>query len=413
MWLQDYRIDGLRLDATSLIRNVYGDDNPANDLPDGWGLLRRINDEIDADQPWKLIIAEDMKNNDWVTRPTADGGAGFDSQWDPSFVSDVRAQLRPAQDSDRSMAAISGALTHHYSDRPLARVVFTESHDEDGNNGGRLPYDIDPQHPDSFRAKKRSTLGAAIMFTAPGIPMMFQGQEILEDRWFTLDRTPPVDWAKENRFKGIWMLYQDLIALRRNRTSTTGGLRGGGVQVHHVNDIDKVIAYHRWADGGPCDDVLVVANFADRRYDTYSVGVPRGGAWQFRFCSDDARTTVSSTTLPPEAVPALDQSYDSMPADRPAAWPIHRLILSQDELTAPSRARSAPATQIIDAQVHRAHGLRQKSEPCEVRLVGDAVSIVSANRLRNLSTCNFSPRSRPVSISVGYAVLSSYSRWPK
>ena len=41
MWLQDYRIDGLRLDATSLIRNVYGDDNQANDLPDGRGLLRR------------------------------------------------------------------------------------------------------------------------------------------------------------------------------------------------------------------------------------------------------------------------------------------------------------------------------------------------------------------------------------
>ena len=197
-----------------------GTTNQANDLPDGWGLLRRINDETDADQPWKLIIAEDMKNNDWVTRPTADGGAGFDSQWDPSFVSDVRAQLRPAQDTGRSMAAIAGALTHRYNDRPLARVVFTESHDEDGNNGGRLPHDIDPQHPDSFWAKKRSTLGAAIMFTAPGIPMMFQGQEILEDRWFTLDRTPPVDWAKETRFKGIWMLYQDLIRLRRNRTST-------------------------------------------------------------------------------------------------------------------------------------------------------------------------------------------------
>ena len=61
------------------------------------------------------------------------------------------------------------------------------------------------------------------------------------------------------------------------------------VQVHHVNDIDKVIAYHRWAGGGPRDDVLVVANFADRRYDTYTVGAPRGGAWQIRFCSDDTR----------------------------------------------------------------------------------------------------------------------------
>jgi 1,4-alpha-glucan branching enzyme len=332
MWLQDYRIDGLRLDATSLIRNVYGDDNQANDLPDGRGLLRRVNEEADAGQPWKLIIAEDMKNDDWVTRPAADGGAGFDSQWDPSFVADVRAQLRPAQDTDRSMAAIAGALTRRYNDRPLARVVFTESHDEDGNNGGRLPHDIDPQHPDSVWAKKRSALGAAIMFTAPGIPMMFQGQEILEDRWFTLDQTPPVDWAKETRFKGIWMLYQDLIRLRRNGTSTTGGLRGGGVQVHHVNDIDKVTAYHRWTGGGPRDDVLVVANFADRRYDTYTVGVPRGGAWLMRFCSDDARYDGEFDGLcPPGAVPALDQDYDGMPAR--IDLPLGRyaaVILSQD-----------------------------------------------------------------------------------
>jgi 1,4-alpha-glucan branching enzyme len=37
MWLHEYRVDGLRWDATAYIRNVNGNDNePANDLPDGW-----------------------------------------------------------------------------------------------------------------------------------------------------------------------------------------------------------------------------------------------------------------------------------------------------------------------------------------------------------------------------------------
>jgi 1,4-alpha-glucan branching enzyme len=56
--------------------------------------------------------------------------------------------------------------------------------------------------------------------------------------------------------------------------------------VHHVNNTDKVIAYHRWADGGPGDDVVVLVNFANRAYDQYNIGLPRGGNWKVRLNSD-------------------------------------------------------------------------------------------------------------------------------
>ena len=45
MWLHDYHVDGLRFDATAYIRNVKGNDNPGDDLPEGWNLLRWINDD--------------------------------------------------------------------------------------------------------------------------------------------------------------------------------------------------------------------------------------------------------------------------------------------------------------------------------------------------------------------------------
>jgi 1,4-alpha-glucan branching enzyme len=82
MWLEQYRFDGLRWDATSFIRNVYGGGDSGANLPDGWDLMRWINDEIDSRQPWKLSVAEDMQNNEWLTKPTGGGGAGSDSQWD-------------------------------------------------------------------------------------------------------------------------------------------------------------------------------------------------------------------------------------------------------------------------------------------------------------------------------------------
>ena len=118
------------------------------------------------------------------------------------------------------------------------------------------------------------------MFTVPGIPMLFQGQEFLEDEWFR--DTDPLDWGKKQRFAGIFRMYQDLIRLRRNWDNRTRGLAGHRVNVFH----DKVIAFHRWDHGGPGDDVIVAINFANRSYDSYAIGFPREGRWRVRFNSD-------------------------------------------------------------------------------------------------------------------------------
>jgi len=284
-WLQDYRLDGLRLDATAYIRNTDGDGDPTADIPDGWLLLQQVNDAIAAAQPWKVTIAEDMQGDDWITRPTAAGGAGFDSQWDPDFVQQVRGALEQVQDADRDMGAVQAALERRYAASAFARVVFTESHDADGNGRTRVPTEIDPAQPDSWWSKKRSTLGAALVLTAPGIPMLFQGQEFLEQRPFVQDPAP-LDWGNVTTYVGILELYRDLIHLRRDWFATTGGLRGEGLNVFHVNDAAKVVAFHRYDQGGPGDDVIVVLNFGNAGYPQYSIGLPRPGTWRVRFNSD-------------------------------------------------------------------------------------------------------------------------------
>jgi 1,4-alpha-glucan branching enzyme len=86
------------------------------------------------------------------------------------------------------------------------------------------------------------------MLTAPGIPMIFQGQEFLEDEWFR--DTDPLDWEKKKRFAGIFQMYQDLTRLRRNWDDRTRGLVGHHANVFHVNDADKMIAFHRWHQVG-------------------------------------------------------------------------------------------------------------------------------------------------------------------
>lgn len=335
MWFDEFRVDGLRWDATSYIRNAHGHDGDRGaDIAEGWNLMKDINADHDAQEPWKLMIAEDLQNNAWLTKPPSDNGAGFDTQWDASFVHPLRQAIITPQDEDRDMAAVATAISGRYNGDPIQRVIYTESHDEVANGKSRVPEEISPGEADSFFAKKRATLGAAIVFTAPGIPMIFQGQEFLEDGWF--DDHDPLDWPKSIRHIGIVALYQDLIRLRRNLDGLTRGLTGPHVNVHHVNHIEKIIAYHRWQDGGPGDDVIVVANFSHRAYEGYGIGLPHPGRWQVRFNSDDHRYDGDfENTLCPAVVaagfPKQHAPFDGLPCwGNVVLAPYSVLILSQE-----------------------------------------------------------------------------------
>jgi 1,4-alpha-glucan branching enzyme len=123
-----------------------------------------------------------------------------------------------------------------------------------------------------------------MVFTAPGIPLLFQGQEFLEGGWFR--DTVPLDWDLNDEFHVIVRLYRDLIRLRTNQGGFTRGLCGQFTQVHHMDDDHKVIAFHRWDKGGPADDVVVVANFHHEPLDNYVIGFPTAGLWKLRFNSD-------------------------------------------------------------------------------------------------------------------------------
>ena len=131
-WVQERFADGLRWDSVGSMRNVYDQNNdPANDIPDGWSLCQWINSEIEGAQPWKLSIAEDMKDNEWITKPQGEGGAGFSAQWGAGFVNILRESLTAMEDSARDVSAVASMLTQTFNGDAFERVIFTESHDAD------------------------------------------------------------------------------------------------------------------------------------------------------------------------------------------------------------------------------------------------------------------------------------------
>jgi 1,4-alpha-glucan branching enzyme len=228
------------------------------------------------------------------------------------------------------MGVIQAVLEGSYAATAFARVVFTESHDADGNGRTRVPAEIDPAQPDSYWSKKRSTLGGALVMTAPGVPMLFQGQEFLEQRPFVQD-PGELDWGNATTYAGILQLYRDLIHLRRDWFATARGLQGENCNVFHVNNGAKVIAFHRYDRGGPGDDVVVVLNFADAGYAAYQIGLPRPGTWRVRFNSDWSGYDAAFGNWASDDTAAAGPPQDGLPySGAVGLGPYTAIVLSQD-----------------------------------------------------------------------------------
>jgi 1,4-alpha-glucan branching enzyme len=261
-WLDEYRGDGFRWDSVSNIRALDG----TGTTPGGKDLLVAANALTHA--KGASSVAEDLKGYAAVTQAPSAGGFGFDAQWD-GFGYAITAQLANPSDDARDLGAVQSALTSTYAGDPFARLLFLEDHDTVGNGGARLPVKIDSAAPESFDARRRDMLGAVMLLTAPGVPMLFQGEEFLATQGF-VDPPPPLA-APTVHGAQIRAFYKDMIALRRS----VPGLATAGIDVFHRNDPAKVIAYQR-------GEAIVVVNLKNKAYTEYDVGVPTAGPWKIR-----------------------------------------------------------------------------------------------------------------------------------
>jgi len=266
MWLDEYHISAFRWDAPHHI--IY----TTNEIfiPDGLTMVTNALSLMETNYPGAWNIAEDTKEI-----------SGFDSYWDLTFTWEIKGVLTQSSDSARDMPTVA----RNVAGIP-GRILFTDSHDTAGdlNNGSRLPTAISAGDPEDYYARKRSALGAALVMTSPGTPMILQGQEMLETNQFSDTRA--VDWTRTNSQAGTLRLYRDLIHLRRNLDGVSAGLMGDAVSTYQVDNVNKLIAYSRWDSVQTGAAVVVVANFANTTRSNFTVQFPEEGMWYTLFNSD-------------------------------------------------------------------------------------------------------------------------------
>jgi 1,4-alpha-glucan branching enzyme len=284
--LGEIRCDGLRFDSTIGIRHVVGGfgDNGPNE--DGRTLLRWIGEQKRSQFPQKILIAEDLQNDTSVTQDALFGGIGLDTQWDNWFLGRLQNMMFATDDASRGIDDVADAVNKSYNSAgAFQRVIYIESHDQ-AYQQPRLPDRIQLGQADGYYARKRLLLGAALLVASPGIPMIFMGQEFLEYRpWSDADGSS-LDWSRAQAFSGIVSAHRRLFQLRRNFDNNTRGLSGANTRIVWIDHTAGVLALLRSDQGGPGDDVMVIANLTANAYPSYNVGFPRGGAWYLRFNSD-------------------------------------------------------------------------------------------------------------------------------
>jgi 1,4-alpha-glucan branching enzyme len=296
MWVDEYHVDGFRWDSIGNIYNTCSGGVRACQgrkgvpLPHGVSLIQNINKVNSA----LLNIAEDLTGGaqeQFDTLPLAPGqpGLGFNSQWNGTLAHFFEKDMPgdgafPLADLEKILSPSS-----FWNGVGLHNTNFLQSHNELLKPHSRLIEMIDHNttgSPPTLNALKKETLAASILFTTPGIPMVYQGEEFLD--YSVFDRKTPIDWTNETKWSGIALLYQHLIAARTSRSTGTRGLADPDINVYHKDNTTGVIAWDRYLASASCtDDVVVIANLGPTATgSSYAFGLPCPGNWRVIFNSD-------------------------------------------------------------------------------------------------------------------------------
>jgi len=278
MWFEEYKIDGLRWDSTVNIRRCA---EGAIDNPEGDKLLDELSRMIRREYPGKVSIAEDSV-----------GDERFDASWEYDFHhagDDRKLGVVPQLVRADGLPDAADLASRIQSPLGMRRVIYTENHDETGRLNGhqRLLVDADQSDPQSLAARRKAALGAVLTLTSPGVPLIFMGQEMLEDNEF--HDSNALDWKRGLRAAQTFQLWRDLVHLRRNLEGRGASLADTRVGVLEADKRKGLLAYQRSIPGRTDEDLVVVLNLLPDPMEKVPVWFPHAGEWRMVFNTDDLR----------------------------------------------------------------------------------------------------------------------------
>ena len=290
-WLQDFHLDGIRVDAVASMLYLNFSRSDGQWLPNRYGgnenleaidFMRRLNEAVGQECPGCVMIAEESSAWPGVTRPTSSGGLGFGLKWNMGWMHDTLDYFskEPVHRRYHQDLLTFGPL-YAFDENFMLPLSHDEVVHGKGSLLGKMPGD-DWQK----RANLRALL--AYMTAHPGKKLLFMGGELGQRHEWRDDQ--PLDWgllgdaghAGLQRCLGdLNRLYCGSVALHGSDWDPQGF---GWLELH--NAAESVFAFRRGRPGSGEPVLVCLFNLTPVPRVDYRVGVESQGSYECVFNSD-------------------------------------------------------------------------------------------------------------------------------
>ncbi len=287
-WLDEYHIDGLRVDAVASMLYLDYARQPGEWIPNEFGgrenleavrFLKRFNELTHLRFPGALTIAEESTAWPMVSWPTYVGGLGFDLKWNMGWMHDMLEYMTKDPIYRRfHHNLLTFSLMYAFSEN----FVLPFSHDEVVHGKSAL---IGKMAGDPWQKFANLRALYAYMYAHPGKKLLFMGSEL--GQWSEWNFDGALEWGllQHEPHRKLQHFIGDL----NHRLLSEPALHAvdsswEGFQWIDLHDVDQnVLSFIRRA-GDEC--VVVVANFSPVVRGGYRVGVPKPGFYRELLNSD-------------------------------------------------------------------------------------------------------------------------------
>ncbi|MCE2862467.1 MAG: 1,4-alpha-glucan branching protein GlgB [Opitutaceae bacterium] len=283
-WLERYHLDGLRVDAVASMLYLDYSRPEGQWVPNRHGgrenleaidFLRRVNDLVHHYHPGTVMIAEESTSFAGVSRPTSEGGLGFDYKWNMGLMNDtLRYFSKEPVHRRHHQSDLTFGMLYQYSEN----FVSVYSHDEVVHGKASMLYKMGAWHIPEKAANLRALYAHTWMW--PGKKLLFMGSEFGQSREWS--HAGSLDWhlCQYPDHEGLRLLVRDLNRFYVSEPALSRhDFNPRGFRWLSCQDADaNVIAYVR------CDEAedtlyVVVCHFGGAQRE-HRVGVPRAGFWR-------------------------------------------------------------------------------------------------------------------------------------
>jgi len=315
-WLEEFHIDGLRVDAVASMIYLDYSRKEGEWLPNKYGgrenleaisFLQEVNATAYKRNPGIVMIAEESTSWPGVTKPTAESGLGYGLKWNMGWMHD---SLQYMQEDPMYRSYHHNDITFSFIYAFSENFLLPISHDEVVHGKGSLLHKM-PGDQWQKLANVRAYL--SFMWAHPGKQLLFMGSEFgqpsewSEERgldWWILDQ--PVHQGLLSLVSSLNAAYRSHPALWEQDNDSAGfeWIDGG-------NSAQNVVAFLRWSRSGA--PLVGIFNFSGTPIGPYRVGLPFAGVWD-EVINTDATEFGGSGVGNYGSVTATDEPFQGRPA---------------------------------------------------------------------------------------------------